>query len=78
VSLGYEPGQNEENGQKDDRPDQNGFALEKFNILIIRPFDIHASDLRFFSPRWTIDDLVKSPNSMEIVIPAKAGIQGFP
>jgi hypothetical protein len=45
VGLGYEPGQDDEDGQEDDRPGQDGFALKEFNIFVIGPLDIHASHL---------------------------------
>jgi hypothetical protein len=50
VSLGYKPGQEEENGQEDDGPGQNSFTLKEFNILIIGSFDIHSPDLHHFFP----------------------------
>jgi hypothetical protein len=50
VGLGYEPGQDEEDGEEDDGPNQNGFALEEFNIFVIGPLDIHSPDLPVFFP----------------------------
>jgi hypothetical protein len=50
VGLGYEPGQEEEDGKEDDGPNQNGFAFEKFNIFIIGPLDIHSPRPPAFFP----------------------------
>jgi hypothetical protein len=45
VRFGHDPGQEEKENKQDKGTNQNRVAFEQFNVFVVRPFNVHSSNL---------------------------------